>query len=296
MASNLIAISNELADISARAGQSVVQVHGGRRPVSGVIYAEGYVLTNARALGRDDAVRIRTGEGVEHAAALTGWDPGTSLAVLNTPVLAPPPLPRSEEPARVGHLALALARSWSNALTVSSGVVAVIGGPLRTGRGRAIDRVIRTTALVHGGFAGGAFVDVTGALIGINTAAEIRGLAVIIPADIAWTVAASLIAHGSTRRGYLGLAGQAVRLNERQRGATSHARGLLLVAVADGSPADAAALLVGDVLVAFDGRPVESPVDLLEMLHGRPAGDAVTVRILRGGIPHDVTITLGEKR
>jgi S1-C subfamily serine protease len=263
--------------------------------VSGVVYADRYILTNARALGRDDGVRVRTDDGTEHAADLAGWDPGTGLAVLNAPSMTIPPMPQSTEPARVGHLALALARSLSNSLTVSAGVVAVIGGPLRTGRGRAIDRVIRTTAPMHDGFAGGALVDVTGALIGINTAAEIRGMGVIIPADIAWPVAASLIAHGSTRRAYLGLAGQAVRLSERQRGATSHARGLLLVSVAEQSPADAAGLLVGDVLVTFDGRPVESTVDLLEMLYGRPAGDAVTVRVLRGGNPQDVTITLADK-
>jgi S1-C subfamily serine protease len=202
---------------------------------------------------------------------------------------------RATGPARVGHLALAIARSWSNALTVTAGVVAVIGGPLRTGRGRAIERVIRTTAPMHDGFAGGAFVDVTGALVGIATAAEIRGLGVIIPADIALSIADSLVQHGSTKRGYLGLAGQPVRLTDRQRGTTEYTHALLIVAVSDNSPADAAGLLVGDVMVAFDGRPVQSPVDLLELLHGKPAGQTVAIRILRGGAPVDVTVTIGEK-
>ena len=92
-------------------------------------------------------------------ASLAGWDPATSLAVLRVPGLAAPPLTPSSTPARVGHLALAVARSWSNAVTASAGVVAVIGGPLPTGRRRAIDQVIRTTAPMHDGFSGGAFLD-----------------------------------------------------------------------------------------------------------------------------------------
>jgi len=83
--------------------------------------------------------------------------------------------------ARVGHLALAVARSWSNVVTASAGIVSVIGGPLPTGRRRAIDQVIRTTAPMHDGFAGGAFLDTSGGLIGIATAAAIRGLGVVIP-------------------------------------------------------------------------------------------------------------------
>ena len=96
-------------------------------------------------------------------------------------------------------------------------MVSVIGGPLPTGPGRAIDRVIRTTAPMHQGFAGGALVDVAGGLVGLATAAAIRGLGVVIPVDIAWSVAARLAEHGTVPRGYLGLAGQTVRLQERQR-------------------------------------------------------------------------------
>jgi len=300
MVSLLRTHSNELADAAQLAGRAVVQTLGGRRPASGVVYAEGLILTSARALGRDDGLVVRTEDGKEHPAELRGWDPGTGLAVLRATSVTSQPIAPAREVARVGHLALAIGRSWSNALTVSAGVVSVIGGPLRTGRGRAIDRVIRTTAPMHDGFAGGAFVDVTGGLLGIATAARIRGLGVILPVEIASKIAASLVEHGSTRRGYLGLAGQAVRLSDRQREATgsssSSSSGLLVVAVAEGSPADAAGLLVGDVLVEFDGRPVPSPIDLLELLYERTAGQAVPLRVLRGGQLHEVTITIGDKR
>ena len=110
--------------------------------------------------------------------SLPGWDPATSLAVLRVPGLQGRALAPATPQPRVGHLALAVARSWSNAVTASAGIVSVIGGPLPTGRRRAIDQVIRTTAPMHDGFAGGAFLDTSGGLLGVATAAEIRGLGV----------------------------------------------------------------------------------------------------------------------
>ena len=111
---------------------------------------------------------------------------------------------------RVGHLGLALARSWSNAITASAGIVSIIGGPLHTGRGRSIDQIFRTNAPMHDGFAGGAFLDSSGGLIGVATATSIRGLGVVIPAATAWNAAASALEHGRIKRGYLGIAGQPV--------------------------------------------------------------------------------------
>src|SRR5205807_10138147 len=106
------------------------------------------------------------------------------------------------------------------AVTASAGIVSVIGGPLRTGHRRAIDQVIRTTAPMHDGFAGGAFLDTSGALVGIATAEAIRGLGVGIPASIAWKTAATVLEPGSLKRGFLGLAGQPVSLAENQPGAS----------------------------------------------------------------------------
>src|SRR5688572_27627836 len=211
--------SNQLADAVAAAAPSVVQVHGRRRPASGLVYADDVVVTTMRAVGREDGLRVKTHAGAVLDATLAGWDPATSLAVLRVPGLASPPLQPAAAPARVGHIALAVARSWSNAVTASAGLVAVIGGPLPTGRRRAIDQVIRTTAPMHDGFSGGAFLDTAGGLIGVATAAEIRGLGVIIPAAIAWKTAAGVLEHGGLKRGFLGIAGQPVTLPESQRGA-----------------------------------------------------------------------------
>ena len=210
-------ISTQFADAVEAAAPSVVQVQGRRRPASGIVYGDDLVITTMRAIGREDGLHVRRHDGNTLDAELAGWDPATRLAVLRVPGLGAKALTPAATPPRVGHLALAVARSWSNAVTASAGIISVIGGPLPTGRRRAIDQVIRTTAPMHDGFAGGAFLDTSGALLGVATAAEIRGLGVIIPAAIAWKTAAAVVEHGSPRRGYLGIAGQSVRLPDTQQ-------------------------------------------------------------------------------
>jgi S1-C subfamily serine protease len=291
--STLSMFSNQLADAVAVAARSVVQVHGRRRPASGLVYADDVVLTTVRALGREDGLRVRRPDGQVLEAELAGWDPTTSLAVLRVAGLSLPAAPLATTPPRVGHLALAVARSWSNAITASAGVVSVIGGPLPTGRRRAIDEVIRTTAPMHDGFSGGAFLETAGGLIGIATASAIRGLGVVIPAPIAWKTAATVLEHGRLKRGYLGVAGQPVRLAEHQLEGRDEA--LLVVGVTAGSPAAAAGVLVGDVIVDFDGHPVESPEDLLDLLLGDRVGRDVAVKLLRGGSPTERTIRVAER-
>ena len=289
-------LSTQMADVVAGAAPSIVQVQGRRRPATGIVYAADVVVTTMRALGREDGLRVRQHEGRAFDAELAGWDPTTSVAVLRVPGLQGDALSPTTSQPRVGNLALAVARSWSNALTASAGIVSVIGGPLPTGRRRAIDQVIRTTAPMHDGFAGGAFLDAAGGLLGVATAAEIRGLGVIIPAAIAWKAAAAVLEHGGRKRGYLGIAGQPVTVPEAQRGDTDHGDDALLVtAVTTGSPAARAGLLVGDVILALDGHPIESPEDLLDLLVGNRVGHDATVRVLRGGAPRDIVVTVGER-
>src|SRR5437763_9742028 len=87
----LTSFSNQLADSVAAAAPSVVQVQGRRRPASGLVYADGIVVTTVRALGREDGLHVRRGDGTTFAAELAGWDPTTTLAVLRVPELAAPP-------------------------------------------------------------------------------------------------------------------------------------------------------------------------------------------------------------
>ena len=213
----------------------------------------------------------------------------------SVPGLSAAPIPVSQNAPRVGHVAIAIARSWSNSVTASAGIISVIAGPLPTGRRRAIEQVLRTTAPMHDGFAGGAFVDTSGALLGVATAAEIRGLGVVIPASIAWPTAAHILEHGRTRRGYLGIAGQTVPLPEPQAALAGRSGALLVIGVTDGSPAAAGGVLVGDVLIELDGHAVTSTDDLLDLLSSIAVGRPVTARMLRGAAPVDLTITIGER-
>lgn len=290
----LLSLSNQFADAVDSAAPSVVQVLGHRRPASGVVFAPDLVVTTTRALGRENGVRVQSQSGA-HDAELAGWDPATTLVVLRVEGLNAPALTPGDTAVRVGQIALAVARSWSNAVTATAGIVSVIGGPLRTGHGRSIDRVIRTSAPMHGGFAGGALLDVTGRLIGITTAVDIRGLGVVIPADIALTSAQSLAEHGTLKRGYLGIAGQAVRLADSQRAGADRTHAVLVGGVADGSPAAAAGVLVGDLILTFEGAAVRSPIDLVEALQRIPVGREVRLQLLRGGTAQDLTATVGEQ-
>jgi serine protease DegQ len=295
MTTELLNFSNALADAVAAAAPSVVQVQGRRRPASGLVYADNIVVTMARALGREDGLHIRRHDGQTLDAEVVGWDPTTGLAVLRANGLETKPLLPSAAPARVGNIALALARSWSNAVTASAGIVSVIGGPLATGRRRAIDHVLRTTAPMHDGFAGGAFVDTSGALLGITTASAIRGLGVVIPASIAWQTAAGVLEHGGLKRGYLGISGQSARLAANQKDAIGRDEALVVVGVPPGSPAASAGLLVGDVLFELDGHAVGSPEHLLDLLAGYRVGREAALRVLRGGAAMDVRVTIGER-
>jgi S1-C subfamily serine protease len=286
-------LSNDLADITAAAAPSVVQVHGRHRPGTGVVYADNVVLTTTRAVGREDGLRVVRPDGSAADAELAGWDPATNLAVLRVPGLGLSSFTPAGAAPRVGGFALAIARSWSNAVTASAGIVAVIGGPLQTGRRRTIDQIIRTTAPMHDGFSGGAFLDSAGGFAGVTTAARIRGLGVVIPASIAWKTAATILEHGGARRGYLGVAVQPVQLPENAPAGRD--RAALIVGVTAGSPAARAGVIVGDVILELDGQPVTSPDDLLDLLRGTRVNRAVTLRVLRGGAPTDIIVTVEER-
>jgi len=270
-------------------------VRGHRRPASGLVFREDAVITTGAALGRESNIAVKASDGRVIDAEIAGWDPATHIVALRVPGLKMPPAVPSEAPARVGHLAIAIGRSWSNAVTASVGNVAIIGGPLPTGRGRAIDEVIRTTAPMHRGFTGGAFVDTRGQVLGINTAAQIRGLGVIIPSAIAWKTASDVLEHGHLKRGYLGLAGQTVRLSERQRTADRPETALLIGAITVGSPAERAGILVGDIVIGLGGTAIDSADRLLEALAGIQVGSAVPVQLMRGGQPLELSVTVGER-
>ena len=104
-----------------------------------------------------------------------------------------------------------------------------------------------------------------------------------IPASIAWATAAEVVKRGHPTRGFIGIAGQTVQLAENQRGGGAQEQALLIVGVTPGSPADAAGVLVGDILLQFDGHAIQSAEDLLDLLVGDRVGRTVSATLLRGG-------------
>lgn len=290
----LTTFSNQLADLVVASSPSVVQVRAGGRAASGVIYQPNLVLTTGRVIGRDEHPEIRTSDGRVVPSEIVGWDPSSRLVLLKAPdveapVLTPGPLPR------VGNVALAIGRSLSNNVTASAGIVSIIGGPLRTGHRRQLEQVIRISAPLHDGFAGGAVIGADGQLIGVATAAAIRGLAVVIPAGIAWDSARATLERGNARRGYLGIAAQPIRVPERQRSIGFGGDALLVVGVKDASPAADAGLLVGDLLLSLDDVPLTSPEELIDLLVGERVGRAVTLRVQRGGADLQLAVTPAER-
>jgi S1-C subfamily serine protease len=124
----------------------------------------------------------------------------------------------------------------------------------------------------------------------MTTTALLRGLPVAIPAAQVWQIASALASNRTVRRGYLGVSVQPVRLPERQGD-----RGLLVFGVARDGAADRAGLLVGDVIVGFDDRKLGDADGLQDAIAGVEPGRAVSVGILRGGVPQQVRVTIGER-
>jgi S1-C subfamily serine protease len=287
--------SNQLAALVDRASASVVQVRGRHaRPSTGTVFAPERVVMVAHALDHRNGLTVRAGDGVPLPAELAGIDPATDLAVLRVPGLAAPAAPPAPA-VRVGSLAVSLGRTWSGAVAASAGIVSVVGGPLRTGRGPAIEEVVRADVRVHPLGAGGPLVDAAGAALGVATGATLRGLPLFIPGAIAWRVAGALDAQGRIKRGYLGISAQPVHIPDAQRSGTAQDTGLLVVGVAGDSPA-ARTLLVGDVVVGFDGEAVRHHDDLVARLTGDRVGKTVPIQVIRGGEVRTLSIEVAEQR
>lgn len=293
----LAALSEGMADAVAGAGRSVVRVHGRRRrPGSGVVYAPDLVLTAGHVLERDEDLSVETADGRTLAARLLGRDHSTDLAVLRVDNLNVEAATPAEGDARVGQLSLAVASPGrGDGPRATFGIISSVGGPIKTRRGPRLERYIQTDASPYPGLSGGPLVDVDGKVAGIMVAGWGRGAAFAVPADLAWRVAGALQERGTVKRGYLGILSQPVRLPGGENVNLTQKGGLLVVGVEDGSPADRGGLMVGDVLATLDGQPVEDTDDLLVLLSGDRIGRAVPVKVVRGGEPAELEITVGER-
>ena len=164
-----------------------------------------------------------------------------------------------------------------------------MGGEWRTWQGGRVERFVRLDLAIYDGFSGGPLVEAGGKVLGLNTSGLSRAMALALPASTVDRVTDQLLATGRVRRGYLGLAVQPVRLPEPLD------LGLVVVKLESGGPAEAAGLLLGDILTALDGRELADPGDILAALGGERVGKAVEVRVLRGGEPRTIAVTVGER-
>lgn len=295
----LVTLSEAMVEAVAKAGAVTVLVDGRQRlPASGVSFSAELILTADHVLERDEEIHVGLPDGSQADAAVAGRDPGNDLAVLRlkgASLVAAAPAP---QPARVGQLVLAVGRPSSEGIQASLGVVSAIGGPVRTGRGGLLENYLRTDATPYPGFSGGPLVDAAGRVVGINTSGLARGVSLAIPAALAWQVAETLARHGHVRRGFLGVRSQPVSLPVAQQQALGRSQesGLLLVGLEEDGPAERAGLLVGDILTAVAGKPVNHPDELLAALVGSIVGQPTLIQVLRGGQPLDVTVVIGERK
>lgn len=275
------------------AARSVVQVHSHRRPAAGIIFDTDLVMAPARAIADDVAV-VRHADGHTIEGQVLGFASSHGLAVVRIPGLGASSAHAAPEP-RVGSLAVAVGRTWSGGVMALVTNVAVVGGPLRTGRASAIERVIRVAMAPHGAITGGALVDGSGGWLGLVTGTAIRETAVVLPAAIALAAARQIVERGGARQGFLGISTLPVTVPERQRGRATATHGLLISGVTSGSPAEAAGLLVGDVVTAFAGEAIDDPETLVTLLRGDRIGKPVTLTLVRGTERQDVSVTVGER-
>ncbi|MBF6613390.1 MAG: serine protease [Chloroflexi bacterium] len=292
----LSAFSNGLADAVERVAKAVVLVDSRpRQGASGLVYKEDFVLVADHVLEREDNLSVTTGGGRTVPATLAGRDGSNGLALLKAPGLNLAPATAASGEARVGQLVLAVGRPGDSGPMASSGVVSSIGGPVRTGRGSMLERFITTDAIPYPGFSGGPLIDTQGAVLGIITTGLMRDTTLAIPAEVSWRVGDSLAQHGSIKRGYLGISSQLVEIPLSQRAGKDQERGLLIIRVENGSPAEKGGLLLGDILVSVDGQQVNDIENLHLIMSGDRVGKVVPVEVVRGATLKTHQVTVGER-
>lgn len=283
----LALFSDRLAALAAAAADRLVSVHGrDGRARSGLLWAEGLVVTAEEALERDDELTLTLPGGRVVPAVLAGRDPGTDVALLKAETGAVTPLPPAPPAAlRAGHLVLAIGRGEDGPV-VAFGIAALVGGPWRSMRGGRLDRRIQLGLKLDPAAEGGAVLDHAGRLVGMAVPGP-RRRALAIPAETIARAVEQLRTRGRVARGYLGLATQPVQMGE--------ARGLIVVGIDPRSPAGQAGVLLGDVLAAWDGLPIASVRDMLARLDPDSVGTTVTLDVIRAGQPHRVQVRIGER-
>jgi len=279
---------------------------GARKDRSGlgsgvVVSQDGYILTSAHVLaGARDGVAAFS-DGRELPIEIVGRDPLSDMAVVRVDGgrLEAAELGDADR-LRVGQLVVAVGSPLGLAGSVTAGVVSALGRslPTRTGSAtRIVENVIQTDAALNPGNSGGALADADGRVVGINTAVAAIGVGLAVPINPASRrIIGALMRDGRFRRAFLGIAGMRRPLPPRVARALGRAAGIGLTEVVPSSPAAAAGLREGDLILDVDGQPVGDASDLQRLMVGETIGKPLPLRVLRLGEVLELTIVPVELR
>jgi S1-C subfamily serine protease len=293
----LVAFSEHAAQLVERTGSGIVAVHGGgRRSSSGIHWRSGVVVTAEEVLEQDEGIKITLPGGRLVDASLAGRDPSTDVAVLR---FQPDGLPATSTAdtaqLRPGHVVLAVGNQEGGPVA-SLGIVATVGGPWHSLRGGTIDNLIRVDLVLSPAAEGGALIDAQGRVVGMAVLGPRRRV-LAIPTLTIDRVVNQLLAKGHVYRGYLGAGLQPLR-----RGRPTHdtqpvgsGRGVLVVSIDSDGPAAGAGLLVGDIVMTWNGKPIDRVHDVMLQLGADSVGTTVDLELIRGGAPTTLRVVLGER-
>jgi serine protease Do len=288
-------LQDAIAGAADEVGPAVVGLGRGWGLGSGVVIGEGRVLTNAHNLRREE-VTVTFADGRQETGEAAGLDPDLDLAVISVdtgdaPAVAWDPAP---EPPPIGAPVVALANPGGRGLRATLGFVSSQGRSFRGPRGRRVRGAIEHTATLPRGSSGGPLVDPDGRLLGVNSLRLEGGLILAVPAGESVRARVDALARGEAPvRHRLGVAVAPPRVARRMRRAVGlpERAGLLVRAVEDDSPAERAGIERGDLIVAADGRELDSVDSLYVALdHVPPGGGTLTVTLLRGTDEREVEV------
>lgn len=296
--SSLQDLSNNIAEIVSQSGKAIVSINANRRfSPSGIHWRKGIIVTSDESLKRCDRISVTLENNLKTSVSLLGRDATTDVAVFQIEADIPVATIGDAANLKVGNLVLALARGSEGDIRAAMGAVSVVGDEWQSMSGGKIDRFIRPDISLYPGFNGGALVDATGNVIGMNTTGR-RGTALTIPASTINRVVEQLVTKGKIPRGYLGLGMQPVKLPDNLKSSLNltSAGGVIVVNVESNSAAENAGILLGDILINFDGNSLEDTNDMLALLNDSSRiGKSVQLQLIRGGELIELDITVNEK-
>lgn len=299
MSAEWVAISNALAEATEKVSAHVVAVHSEPRgSSSGVIWRSGLIVTAEHALRRDEEIQVTLRDGKTGSATLQGRDPSTDIALLKCKeALTPPSAFADSTPWKPGQLALVVGGTRASGPVAALGCVSLVAAERRMWGGATIAPYVRLDVALQRTALGGAVVDASGGIAGIATPKFAPAGALALPVATVDRVVDALLAKGHIPRGYLGVGLQPIRLpaNLRENLQRQEKTAVIVLEVEPDGPAHKAGVVIGDILVGLNGKPVMRLEDVHAHLHGEQVGKPLKAEFLRGGLPLEANIVVGER-